>query len=159
MKAGRGSVGVAALDGKIYAIGGRHPDGNVVATHEVYDLATNSWKELAPLPKARDHMAVVAADGKIHAIGGRTGGSKEMTGQHDIYDPKTDTWSSGPPLPTPRSGLAAALYKDLVLVIGGELPPNTFAQNEAYDPKTKELARARADARRPSRHRRRGQRR
>ena len=82
-------------------------------------------------------MAVVAANGKIHAIGGRTGGSKEMTGQHDIYDPKTNTWSSGPPLPTPRSGLAAALYKDLVLVLGGELPPNTFAQNEAYDPTTK----------------------
>jgi hypothetical protein len=23
------------------------------------------------------------------------------------------------------------------LVLGGELPPNTFAENEAYDPKTK----------------------
>jgi hypothetical protein len=25
----------------------------------------------------------------------------------------------------------------MALVIGGELPPNTFAQNEAYNPKTK----------------------
>ena len=53
MKAGRGSVGVAAFEGKIHAIGGRAPDGSTVATHEVYDPATNSWKELAPLPKAR----------------------------------------------------------------------------------------------------------
>ena len=41
-----------------------------------------------------------------------------------------------PPLPTPRSGLAGALYKDLILVLGGELPPNTFAENEAYNLKT-----------------------
>jgi N-acetylneuraminic acid mutarotase len=40
MKAGRASVGVVALDGKIHAIGGRSPDNNVtVATHEVYDPA------------------------------------------------------------------------------------------------------------------------
>jgi hypothetical protein len=29
------------------------------------------------------------------------------------------------------------VYKDMILVLGGELPPNTFAQNEAYNPKTK----------------------
>ena len=87
MKAGRGSVGVAALGGKIYAIGGRNPDGQVVATHEVYDPATNTWKELAPLPKARDHTATVAIDGKLHVIGGRTGASTDKTDQHDIYDP------------------------------------------------------------------------
>jgi hypothetical protein len=40
-------------------------------------------------------------------------------------------------MPTARSGLAATLYKDLVVVLGGELPPSTFSQNEAYDPRTK----------------------
>jgi N-acetylneuraminic acid mutarotase len=71
LKAGRGSVGVVALDGKIHAIGGRAPDGTTVATHEVYDPATNTWKELAPLPKARDHAAAAAIDGKIHIAGPR----------------------------------------------------------------------------------------
>src|SRR5215510_562255 len=99
MKAGRGSVGVAALGGKIYAVGGRNPDGNVVATHEVFDPATNSWKELAPLPRARDHTATAAFDGKLHVIGGRTGASTDKTDLHDIYDPATNTWTSGPPLP------------------------------------------------------------
>ena len=131
----------------------------MVATHEVFDPATNTWKQLAPLPRARDHTAMVAADGKIHVIGGRTGASTEKTDQHDIYDPASNTWSSGPPLPTPRSGLAATLYKDLILVLGGELPPNTFAQNEAYNPKTKSWQRARADAGGTSRHRRRRERR
>jgi N-acetylneuraminic acid mutarotase len=136
LKAGRGSVGVVALDGKIHAIGGRAPDGTTVATHEVYDPATNTWKELAPLPKARDHVAAAAIDGKIHIAGGRFGPPTERTDMHDVYDPKANTWTSGPPLPTPRSGLAGTLYKGLFLVLGGELPPgHTFPENEAYDPK------------------------
>jgi N-acetylneuraminic acid mutarotase len=44
MKAPRASVGVVALGGKIYAVGGRNPDGQVVATHEVYDPAPTSGR-------------------------------------------------------------------------------------------------------------------
>ena len=86
------------------------------------------------MPRARDHMAVVAVDGRIHVIGGRLAGAAEHTGQHDVYDPTTNSWSSAAPLPTPRSGVAAALYKGMILVLGGELPPDhTFPENEAYD--------------------------
>ena len=137
LKAGRGSVGVASLEGKIHAIGGRDPSGRTVTTHEVYDPATNTWKDAAPLPLARDHIALVAADGKIHAIGGRLGATTDRTGQHDIYDPQTDKWTSGPPLPTPRSGLAATVYQGLILLLGGELPPSTtWSENEAFDLKS-----------------------
>jgi N-acetylneuraminic acid mutarotase len=137
MKAGRGSVAVVALDGKIHAIGGRDPAGTTVGTHEVYDPATNSWKELAPVPKPRDHMAAGVINGKIHIAGGRFGASSDRTGLHDAYDPKTNTWTPGPPLPTARSGLAGTVYKDLFLVLGGEMPPSTTnPENEAYDAKT-----------------------
>src|SRR5258705_1467692 len=116
MKAGRASVGVVALDGKIHAIGGRSPDNNVtVATHEVYDPATNSWKELAPLPKARDHAAAGVMDGKIYFAGGRFGPSTDRTGMLDIYDPKTNSSTSGPSMPTPRSGLAGAVHKGVFM--------------------------------------------
>jgi N-acetylneuraminic acid mutarotase len=137
MKAGRGSVGVIALDGKIHAIGGRSPTGATVATHEIYDPATNTWSEAAPLPKARDHLAAGVIDGKIHIAGGRFTSPLERTDLHDVYDPKTNSWTSGPPLPTPRSGLAGTVYKGLFMVLGGELPPgHTFPENEAYDAKT-----------------------
>jgi N-acetylneuraminic acid mutarotase len=137
LTAGRGSIAVVSLDGKIHAIGGRDPDGKTVATHDVYDPTTNTWTEAAPLPKARDHMAAAVIDGKIHVVGGRFASPLERTDMHDVYDPKTDTWTPAPPLPTPRSGLAGILYKGLFLVLGGELPPDyTFPNNEAYDPKT-----------------------
>jgi N-acetylneuraminic acid mutarotase len=79
----------------------------------------------------------VAAEGKLHAIGGRFGASADKTDMHDIYDPATNSWTSGPPLPTARSGVAYTFYQSLILVLGGELAPNTFVENEAYDPKTK----------------------
>jgi N-acetylneuraminic acid mutarotase len=136
MKAGRGSVGVVARDGRIHAIGGRAPDGTTVGTHEMYDPATNTWKELAPLPKARDHLAAAVIDGRIHVAGGRFSSPLDRTGLHDVYDSGTNTWKSAPPLPTARSGLAGTLYKGLFLVLGGELPPgHTFPENEAYDAK------------------------
>src|SRR5262249_6303669 len=137
LKSPRGSVGVAALDGKIHAIGGRGVDTATVATHEVYDPGRNAWSELAPLPKARDHLSVITVDGRIHAIGGRFNATVDNTGMHDVYDPATNSWKSAAPLPTPRSATAATLYRGLILVAGGECNNGkTFVQIEAYDLKT-----------------------
>ena len=83
MKAGRGSVGVAVIGGKVHAIGGRNADGQTIATHEAFDLATNSWRELAPLPKARDHAAVAGATdwrGASYRLEGR-----DLVGQFDFH--------------------------------------------------------------------------
>ena len=77
----RGSVGATVLDGKIHAVGGRGVDNTfTVGTHEVYDPATNTWTERAPMPTARDHLALVAIDGKLHAIGGRVTNPQSRVG-------------------------------------------------------------------------------
>jgi N-acetylneuraminic acid mutarotase len=134
---GRGSVAAVALDGKIHVLGGRDANGTTLGRHEVYDPATNAWSEQTPFPKPRDHMAAVVIDGKIHIAGGRFGPPTDRTDLHDVFDPATNTWTAGPPLPTARSGLAYTMYKNLFLVLGGEMPgQGTNAENEAYDPKT-----------------------
>lgn len=158
----RGSVGVAVIDGKIHAIGGRGLNNLTVAAHEVYDPASGKWSPAAPLPTARDHFGIIVVEGRIHVLGGRisthaTDNSKPATGSaafsnlnngvnttlHDVYDPATNSWRSAPPVPTARSNGAAVLYHGLILYVGGECKkpdPNgggdTFAENEAYDPKT-----------------------
>src|SRR5262249_28410363 len=50
MRAPRAAVGVAVLAGKIHVIGGRGLDAVTVATHEIFDPATGTWSEAAPLP-------------------------------------------------------------------------------------------------------------
>jgi len=128
---------VAAVGGKIHAIGGRGLDKITVATHQVYDPSSGKWTEAAPLPTARDHMGVIVVDGKIHVIGGRTAGSGDNTNLHDVYDPATNSWRSAAPLLTARSSGAAAYYHRLVLYAGGECKDGkTFSENEAYDSKT-----------------------
>jgi hypothetical protein len=84
-------------------------------------------------------MGVVVAEGKIHVIGGRFTIPVDRTDMHEVYDPATDTWSTAAPLKTPRSAVAAALYHGMIVVDGGEWPPEkrTFTENEGYDLKTK----------------------
>lgn len=134
MKAARAAVGVAVIDGKLHAIGGRALDQSTLSLHQVWDPATNAWSDRAPLPRARDHMATVAVDGKIHVIGGRFAAAADNTGMHDVYDPKTDTWSEAPPMPTPRSGVSSGYAKGKIVVAGGECRNRaTYNEVEAFD--------------------------
>ena len=145
----RGSVGLAAVGGKLHVIGGRGPDAKTVGTHEVYDPQSGKWTAAAPLPVARDHLGIVVVDGKIYIVGGRTNATVDNVGLTDVYDPSTDKWQSLAPMPTPRSSGAIALYKGLIVYHGGEckdaMKRITFDEYEGYDPKAnawKTLAKA-----------------
>src|SRR5438552_18540190 len=66
----RTEIAVAELDGKIYVLGGfllgRVPTDAV----EVYDPATDSWQDRAPLPFVGQHTSAASAGGRLYAIGG-----------------------------------------------------------------------------------------
>src|SRR5260370_13036177 len=54
MKAPRASVGVALLDGKVHAIGGRTPEGKTLPTPAVHDPAADTPSDAPPPPPAPD---------------------------------------------------------------------------------------------------------
>src|SRR5262249_37601412 len=61
------------------------------------------------------------------SAGGGGGGAAGPAARRGVRD-------RAAPLQAPRSGVAAALYKGMILVLGGELPPNhTFPENESYE--------------------------
>ena len=83
-------LGVATLNGKLYAAGGY--DGNVfLKTVEVYDPATNEWSSMASMNVKRSRVALVANCGKLYAIGGYDGISN--LNSVEVYDPETDSWN------------------------------------------------------------------
>src|SRR5258708_33016358 len=85
--------------------------GGPANTVEVYDFATDSWSEAAPMPTARGYLAVVAGeDGKIYAIGGTNDIGPLPT--VEAYGPSNNTWSAVMPLNTPPSNLAGAPRAD-----------------------------------------------
>jgi len=156
MPSRRGAAAAAALNGKIYVIGGAttmpgtnetniHPARRhmVVGTVEEYDPATNTWRARRDVPTPRNHQAVAAAGDRIWVIGGRIGAAFITSGSNtDIvegYDPAADTWT--PPrdrMPTPRSAVAFGVYNNRIIVAGGEFQDRrmlgAFRAVEAYDP-------------------------
>ncbi|MBV9483647.1 MAG: hypothetical protein JO249_23275 [Acidobacteria bacterium] len=156
MPSKRGSALAAAVNDKIYIIGGATtiPGSNQTAVHparpqmslatvEEYDPATNTWRQRSPMPTARNHAAIGVVNGKIYVIGGRVGaafiGLASDISVVEEYDPARDQWSAPRArMPTARSAIAAGVYGGRIYVAGGEYQdPHmmaTFRSVEAYDP-------------------------
>src|SRR4051812_30562881 len=76
-------------------------------TSEVYDPATDTWTELAPIPDnaSETHQKVVLIDNTVWQIGGRLGQNPgPLTSSIWIYNITTDSWSRGPELRDPATG-------------------------------------------------------
>ena len=132
-------AGAAAVDGKIYHVGGFVANVHVGAHDRVYefDTATESWRQVASLSAPRGSQGVVALDGKIHAIGGR---DPDLDGvdTHEIYDPATDSWTLAAPLPVARDHLGIAVFDGEIHVFGGRVGDTSanVARHDVYDPAT-----------------------
>jgi len=127
---GANHVAVAALDGRVYALGGfleqnRRSDDKAYA----YDVASDRWVAIAPLPRPRGAAAAVALDGNVHLIGGATEPASERAsiGWHEIYDPQADAWRMLKPLPGARDHAGIATYGGEIHIVGGRF--NTFEYN------------------------------
>jgi N-acetylneuraminic acid mutarotase len=130
MPTARGGLGVAVVNGKIYAIGGSNDDTHLDTTEE-YNPATDTWTSKSPMPTARSGFAVAVYQNKIYCIGGTTGDSG-FTGATEVYDPATDTWQTKLSMPTPRADLCASVADGKIYCIGGK-------KHWSFDPFYQEL--------------------
>ncbi|HEV8642295.1 MAG TPA: kelch repeat-containing protein [Methylomirabilota bacterium] len=135
MPSARQEVAVAALDGRVYVIGGFGSGMSPVATVEAYDPATNEWETRAQLPEPTHHPAAVVADGRLFVVGGFTGGRVGWTASQTVYeyDPRRNTWITRAPMPSPRGALAVAAVGGRLHALGGAAEEVTNA-HEVYDP-------------------------
>jgi N-acetylneuraminic acid mutarotase len=141
MNEARGGLGVVAVNGKIYAIGGSTRQGGgdipftggVVGTNEEYDPVPDTWTFKKPMPTPRCNFGIAVYQNKIYCISAEA---------NEVYDPATDTWEAKTPMPTPRSYLTANVLGGKIYLIGGYVPDNSdfgfsiSALNEVYDPET-----------------------
>jgi N-acetylneuraminic acid mutarotase len=128
-------VGVAALDGDVYVVGGLLEDRSTTAAVQVYDPDTDTWRGAASVPTPVHHTAVVAVAGKLYVVGGLTGGTFAETDATFEYDPAADVWIRKADMPTARGALGAAVVDGRIFAAGGSpaLRERDFA---AYDPVT-----------------------
>ena len=134
MPTARAQLGVAVVNGKIYAIGGGNntvAGPTVLSVNEEYDPATNTWTTKEPMPTARHSFGIAVYENKIYCIGGSTNGPRLAI--NEVYDPATNTWETKTAMPTARAGVSANTVNGRIYLMGGD-PGNTT--NEAYDPVT-----------------------
>ena len=135
MPTARSGLGVATVNGNIYAIGGSN--SGYLATNEEYNVTTNAWKTKANMPTSRGYFAIASYQNKIYCFGGATGTRlvDERTGFYtaimsnatEVYDTVTDTWTTKAPMPRQRMQISAQQINGKIYVIG-----NSYFQ--VYDP-------------------------
>jgi len=142
MRQARSGLGVAVVNGKIYAIGGctvsgfmPSISGSVVlgygdledlgaflGKNEEYDPDTDTWTTRAAMPTPRILFATAVYQNKIYCIGGKT--SSGLTGVNEVYEPATDTWETKTPMPI-VAGFSTVI-DNKIYVVGSKL--------QIYDP-------------------------
>jgi N-acetylneuraminic acid mutarotase len=138
MHQARAGLGVAVVNGKIYAIGGStatgsYPySGGAVGTNEEYDPSSNKWTYKKPMPTPRGGFGIAVYQNKIYCI---------SSDANEVYDPATDTWENRTSMPTPRFNLDANVVDGKIYLIGGYDPSLPYGgdaavTNEVYDPET-----------------------
>mmetsp|Transcript_149942 Transcript_149942/g.462880 ORF Transcript_149942/g.462880 Transcript_149942/m.462880 type:complete len:443 (-) Transcript_149942:97-1425(-) len=104
----RRALGAAALDGKVYAIGGFDGEREL-RTAEVFDLATSAWAPLPPMTRPRADVAAVALDGGLYVLGGQEYG--QPTASVEVFTPSDGVWTPLPPMNTARCCHAAGMAR------------------------------------------------
>jgi hypothetical protein len=124
MSVARSDLGVATVNGKIYAIGGStqqstgmDSNGGVVDTNEEYDPLTNAWGFEAEMMTPREGFATAVLDNSIYCIGGLNGYGAESA-VSEVYYPANNSWSTKASLPTAEEGMQANVINGKIYLIG-----------------------------------------
>jgi N-acetylneuraminic acid mutarotase len=129
----------AAVDGKIYLIGGQltaDQEGYVDTVYEL-DPAGGAWVERARMPTQRSGGVAVVHAGRIYVAGGRVPRGSDFA----VYDPAADLWETLPDLPTQRNHISGAAIDGRIHIVGGRLgnglSPLKTTAHEVFDPQTR----------------------
>ncbi|NOS71008.1 MAG: hypothetical protein HOP33_13890 [Verrucomicrobia bacterium] len=126
----RYSLGAAALNGKLYAVGGVSiASSSYLNRVEEYDPTSNTWTTKASMPTARAGALVGAIGGKLYVAGG-SDASGALTSTH-VYNPALNTWSTNAPMPFAGNGEGVVLNGKLYSIGAGPSPERGIF---AYDP-------------------------
>jgi hypothetical protein len=116
----RASLSAAALNGRLYAVGGQ----DVRATHanaEIFDPGCERWVPLgSALEQPRKYLGLAAAGGRLLAVGG-LGSARLRTAAVEALDPREGRWVALPPMAVPRSSMGVAALHDCLYAVGGNI--------------------------------------
>ncbi|KAK0422893.1 hypothetical protein QR680_007850 [Steinernema hermaphroditum] len=130
----RCGVGVAVVEGMLYAVGG-HDGQSYLNSVERYDCRENVWlQDVAPTSTCRTSVGVTVLEGHLYAVGGQDGIS--CLNVVEKYDPRTNTWTKVAPMGSRRLGVSVSVLNGYIYAVGGSDGQSPLNSVERYDPRT-----------------------
>ena len=131
MNLARNRVGVAVLDGFIYALGGS-VDTTYHTTVERYDPEVGEWAFIAPMSKQRIGVGSAVINRLLYAVGGFDGNNRLTS--VECYYPEKDEWNFVASLNVARSGAGVVTFNGCIYAVGGYDGIHQLKSVERYDP-------------------------
>jgi hypothetical protein len=121
MPTARHHLGAAAVDGRLYVVGGRASSrSQALDALEAFDPATNRWERLEPLPLGVGGLQAIGwKDQLIVLSGGDDGDGRWVTPATWSYSPSTASWTRLADMHVPRHGFGAVVVAGRVYALGG----------------------------------------
>ncbi|XP_041101933.1 kelch-like protein 18 isoform X1 [Polyodon spathula] len=129
----RSRVGVAVVNGLLYAIGG-YDGQSRLSTVEVFNPETDIWTRVASMNSKRSAMGTVVVDGQIYVCGGYDGNASLSS--VECYSPQSDKWTIATPMSASRSAAGVTVFEGRIYVSGGHDGLQIFNSMEYYNQHT-----------------------
>ncbi|XP_059048391.1 kelch-like ECH-associated protein 1B isoform X2 [Achroia grisella] len=130
MSTPRHRVGVAVMDGLLYAVGGSS-GSEYHKSVECYDPERDSWTTVASMRSARLGVGVAVVNRLLYAVGGLD--RARRTSSAECYHPENNRWTDVAPMRVARSGAGVAALNQYIYVVGGYDGAEQLSLVERYD--------------------------
>eukprot|EP00118_Oscarella_pearsei_P009849 m.57751 g.57751 ORF g.57751 m.57751 type:complete len:596 (+) comp34758_c0_seq3:50-1837(+) len=137
MKEVRTAVGLASVDGVLYAVGGERETPSLhqtlyLSSCEKFDPRKGCWQSVSSMHFQRSFVGVTSYDGRLFVFGGEDGDTSYNS--VECYDHNINQWMVLPDMRLNRSGAGVAVLDDKIYVVGGH--DHTVHHNsvEIFDP-------------------------
>ncbi|KAJ8732581.1 hypothetical protein PYW07_015180 [Mythimna separata] len=130
MSTPRHRVGVAVMDGLLYAVGGS-AGSEYHKSVECYDPERDTWTSVASMGCARLGVGVAVVNRLLYAVGGFDGARRIAS--VECYHPENNIWNEVAPMHIARSGAGVAAMSQYIYVVGGYDGSQQLASVERYD--------------------------
>jgi hypothetical protein len=131
----RASTGLVRQEVSFVRAGERFYLAGGSRVQQAYDPRTDSWQNVAPLPRNLDHIQGIALDGRIYYVGGLAAWPKPAVDSVYVYDPETNRFSTRRRMPRARGAGGVATHAGKIYYAGGLNDGRAVHWFDVYDPK------------------------
>jgi len=130
------SMAYAAVDNKIYIIGGETPEG-ISDRVDIYDTVTGQWSEGARKPTPVSEACGLTLGNEIFVIGGKLRDGL-YTDVVEAYDWVEDRWNLAGKIPAQLGGMSCIAHEGKSYVLGGWDGQGVYKNIWSFQPSDKE---------------------